>query len=297
MRGAQGVDGLELVRAVVAGARAAHGEVFSGPWRRSWFGGGSRSLLILDGLRVREPSTDPRRITILRLLRGEIIADRSTDVPAALAEQLLALVTEQCRTRPTILVVDDLPWADPTSITLWGRLARSARQVPLLLVGMMHPVPQRDDLLALRRVVGGSHPPPARGARRRAAVSTLMAAFASGTPDGQPAAARRRGGGQPALRQQAGRRAGPRLQPDHHRGGRRRAGQRFRAKLPCPRPSPIALASWPGRHARYFKAAALLGMEFAVPDLAIVLGRSVADTWSRRWTRPAQQACWPRSRP
>ena len=107
----------------------------------------------LDGLRVREPSTNPRRTTIVRLLRGEVAADRGTDVPAALAEQLLALVTEQCATRPTILVVDDLQWADPASVTLWGRLARSARQVPLLLIGMMRPVPQRDDLLALRRTV------------------------------------------------------------------------------------------------------------------------------------------------
>ena len=80
---------------------------------RSWTGCGSAS-----------PSTNPRRNTIVRLLRGEIIADRGTDVPAALAEQLLALVTEQCATRPTILVVDDLQWADPASVTLWGRLAR-----------------------------------------------------------------------------------------------------------------------------------------------------------------------------
>jgi len=50
-------------------------------------------------------------------------------------------------------VIDDLQWADPVSVTLWGRLARSARHVPLLLIGIMRPVPLRDDLLALRRVV------------------------------------------------------------------------------------------------------------------------------------------------
>jgi len=33
-------------------------------------------------------------------------------VPAVLAEQLLALVTEQCAVRPVVLVVDDLQWAD-----------------------------------------------------------------------------------------------------------------------------------------------------------------------------------------
>ena len=92
-------------------------------------------------------------------------------------------MTEQCGTRPTILVVDDLQWADPASVTSWGRLARSARQVPLLLVGMMRPVPQRDDLLALRRVVGDS----ARlqlTALTGAATADLIAVLAGGRPDG-----------------------------------------------------------------------------------------------------------------
>ena len=80
-------------------------------------------------------------------------ADRDTDGPAVLAEQLLALITEQCAVQPVILVVDDLQWADQASIALWGRLARSAGQM-LLLVGTMRPVPRREDLLALRRVAG-----------------------------------------------------------------------------------------------------------------------------------------------
>ena len=115
-------------------------------------------LPFLDALRVREPSANPRRRTIVQLLRGEVSADRGTDVPAVVAEQLLALVAEQCAVRPTILVIDDLQWADQASVTLWGRLARSARQVPLLLIGMMRPVPQRDDVLAL--AAGGGRRPP-----------------------------------------------------------------------------------------------------------------------------------------
>ena len=78
-------------------------------------------------------------------------------------------------------MVDDLQWADPASVTLWGRLARSARQMPLLLVGMMRPVPQREDLLALRRVVGDN----ARlqlTALTGAATADLIAALAGGRP-------------------------------------------------------------------------------------------------------------------
>src|SRR5712664_4511888 len=106
-------------------------------------------LPILDGLRVREPSANPRQETIVALLRGEVASGRGEDVPTALAEQLLALVSELCATVPVVLVVDDLQWADQASVTLWERLSRSARHLPLLLVGMMRPVPQREDLLAL----------------------------------------------------------------------------------------------------------------------------------------------------
>ena len=64
-------------------------------------------------------------------------ATSRADVPAVLAEQLLALVAEQCAMRPAVLVIDDLQWADQASVALWARLARSARQVPLLLIGMI----------------------------------------------------------------------------------------------------------------------------------------------------------------
>ena len=111
-------------------------------------------LPLLEGLRVRQRSANPRQNAIVRLLRGEDNADRGTDVSAMLAEQLLALVAEQCAMRPTILVIDDLQWADQDSITLFGRLAKSIPQMPLLLIGAMRPVPRRDELLALRRAVG-----------------------------------------------------------------------------------------------------------------------------------------------
>ena len=98
-----------------------------------------------------------------------------------LAEQLLALVTEQCAVQPTILVIDDLQWADQASVTLWGRLARSARQAPLLLIGTMRPVPQREDLLALRRVVDDAARLQLTGLTG-AAVTDLVAVLAGGKP-------------------------------------------------------------------------------------------------------------------
>ena len=112
-------------------------------------------------------------------------------MPTALAEQLLALVSELCATLPTVLVVDDLQWADQASVTLWERLARSARHLPLLLVGMMRPVPQREDLLALRHTADLA----ARfqlGGLPEESVTELVETLAGGKPDEDLHAARRR---------------------------------------------------------------------------------------------------------
>jgi DNA-binding CsgD family transcriptional regulator/tetratricopeptide (TPR) repeat protein len=273
IEGEPGIGKSALVRAAVAEASQAGCQVFWGAGDE--LGQALPLVPFLDGLGVREPAANPRRNTIVRLLRGEIPADRGTDVPAALAEQLLALVAEQCTVRPTVLVVDDLQWADPASITLWGRLARSARQMPLLLIGMTRPVPQRDDLLALRRVVSNA----ARlqlAALTGEAVAGLVAALAGGQPDGN-------------LLRLAGGAAGNPLYVTELVAALARgsgltvteAGAATLASGSAPSSLSAAIADRLGFVARpvreALKAAALLGVEFAVPDLAIVLGRSVPD--------------------
>src|SRR5215471_16814299 len=106
IEGEPGIGKSTLVRAAVAEAPVLGCQVFWGTGDE--LGQELPLLPVLDGLRVREPSANPRRNAIVGLLRGEVAADRGTDVPAVLAEQLLALVAEQCATQPTILVVDDL---------------------------------------------------------------------------------------------------------------------------------------------------------------------------------------------
>jgi DNA-binding CsgD family transcriptional regulator len=273
IEGEPGIGKSGLVQAAVAAAPAAGCQVFWGAGDE--LGQALPLLPFLDGLRVREPSANPRRNAIVGLLRGEIAADRGTDVLAALAEQLLALIAEQCTVRPTILVVDDLQWADQASVTLWGRLARSARQMPLLLVGMMRPVPQRDDLLALRRVAGDA----ARlqlTALTEAGVADLVAALAGGKPDGN-------------LLQLAGGAAGNPLYITEllaalargssltitEAGAAELASGSAPSSLSAAIADRLGFATGPVREV--LRAAALLGMDFAVPDLAIVLGRSVAD--------------------
>ncbi len=272
IEGEPGIGKSTLVRAALAEA-ASSCQVF---WGAGDDLGQALPLLpLLEGLRVREPSADPRRNTIIRLLRGEASADRGTDVSAVLAEQLLALVSEQCAVQPAILVIDDLQWADQASIALLGRLARAARQVPLLLVGMMRPVPQRDDLLALRRAVGD-------GARlhltglTEAAVAELVAALTGGKPDDELLRLADGAAGNPLYVTE--------LVAALARGsGLTVTGAGTVTLANSAAPSSLAaaivdrLSFVPGPAREVLQAAALLGVDFAVPDLAAVLGRSVAD--------------------
>jgi DNA-binding CsgD family transcriptional regulator len=273
IEGEPGIGKSALVRAALAEAGEAGCQVFWGAGDE--LGQALPLLPLLEGLRVREPSASPRRDTIVRLLRGELTADRGADVSAALAEQLLALITEQCAVLPTILVIDDLQWADQASVALWGRLARSVRQVPLLLVGMMRPVPQRDDLLALRRAVDDAARLQLTGLTE-AAVAELVAALAGGKPDDK-------------LLRLAGGAAGNPLYVTElvaalARGSSLTITGAGAAKLTSgPAPSSLSaaiadrLGFVSGSVRAVLRAAALLGVDFAVPDLATVLGRGVAD--------------------
>jgi predicted ATPase len=56
---------------------------------------------------------------------------------------LLTLADELCAAAPTVLVVDDLQWADDASLAVWHQLAASISQVRLLLIGTCRPTPRR----------------------------------------------------------------------------------------------------------------------------------------------------------
>ena len=232
-------------------------------------------LPFLVALRVRSPSANSRRTAIAGFLRGEVATDRGADVPALLAEQLIALTIDETAARPVALVIDDLHWADPASLRLWGRLARTASQVPLLLIGITRPSPQREDLLALRRGVDEAHrvrlaslPEPA--------VAELVGALAGGRPDPGLLALAAGAAGNPLylteLLAALARSGGVALDG---------AGNAQLAAGPVPDSLPAVIAdrlgfvSAPTR--QVLRAAALLGVEFAIPDLTAVLGRTLSD--------------------
>lgn len=273
IEGEPGIGKSSLMRAAMAEAVDARHVLFWGSGDE--LGQALPLLPLLEALRVRELPDSPRRNTIVRLLRGEQTAGPGADVSGAVAEQLLALIAEECAAQPAILVVDDLQWADHASVTLWARLARSVHQMPLLLAGMMRPVPQREDLVALRRAAG-------EGARLELtrlpdeAVAELVTALAGGKPGND-------------LLQLAGGAAGNPLYvtelvaalarsarlTDTGTGTIELASGHSPASLPAAIADRLDFVSAPTRE--MLQAAALLGVDFAVADLTIVLDRHIAD--------------------
>ena len=120
--------------------------------------------VMLDCLQVRPGSPDPLRAHAADLIRGfrqglfakDVTSDASIEVLVELVDQLSAAA-------PTVIVLDDLQWADEASLIVWHQLAASIDQLRLLLIGTCLPTPRRAEVQQLRAAV----------VRRGGAVLTL----------------------------------------------------------------------------------------------------------------------------
>src|SRR5262249_54732132 len=96
--------------------------------------------VMLDCLQGRPGAPDPARAhaaDLLRSLRQGLFADG--DVSVTGIEVLVGLVDELCAAAPTVIVLDDLQWADDASLVVWNELAASIKQLRLLLIGTCRP--------------------------------------------------------------------------------------------------------------------------------------------------------------
>jgi DNA-binding SARP family transcriptional activator len=71
----------------------------------------------------------------------------------AVLETAQSLVRTMCAKQPLILIIDDLHWADETSLVVWHALHRMTARLPLLLVSAARPLPATRELHLLRSVL------------------------------------------------------------------------------------------------------------------------------------------------
>lgn len=107
--------------------------------------------LIADALDLLPSSADPERAGIASLIvGGGLDADRTVDLKAGpsiryqVVEAILRLAERQALTDPIVLVLEDLHWADPSSVLTVHMLASRLRDLPVGLIATFRPGGSRD---------------------------------------------------------------------------------------------------------------------------------------------------------
>lgn len=93
---------------------------------------------LVQALELRRGADDPRRAAIGRLLLPEPAMDPGTEPAGGFqfraVEEIVDLIeglTDQC---PALVALDDLHWADSSTLLAFRSMARELTQVPLLLI-------------------------------------------------------------------------------------------------------------------------------------------------------------------
>jgi DNA-binding CsgD family transcriptional regulator/tetratricopeptide (TPR) repeat protein len=231
-----------------------------------------------DCLQVRPGSPDPQRAHAADLLRSSRMGlFRDGDASVNGIEVLVTLAEELCAAAPLVMVVEDLQWADNSSLIVWHQLAASIDQLRLLLIGTCRSPPRRPEVQQVRAgVVRRGGAVITLGPLPETDVAVLVTAMV-GAPPGD------------ALRRLTARAAGNPLYVRELVDAlvREQALQVrpvaevsvAQEQLPASLAAALGdrLSSVSAETAQMLRTAALLGGRFAVTDLAVVLRRPVSD--------------------
>src|SRR6266542_4309296 len=75
----------------------------------------------------------------------------AADQEFIVTEAILDLVDRWCTAGSVVLIMDDLQWADPSSLVVLSRLGRAIDQLPLLVVAAYRPIPRGEEFDTLIR--------------------------------------------------------------------------------------------------------------------------------------------------
>ena len=232
---------------------------------------------------------DLRAARIGRLLLSTVGSGDAVpgDLEFRVTEALLAHVEDLCVEGPVALVLEDLHWADPSTLVFLNRLARRTADLPLLMVGTRRPLPE---LPALDRLITDltQH----GGARRLALgpldggeVRTMAELVIGGTPGPRLVAHLEGASGNPLFVTE--------LLAAADRSGDLVSRPEGAIDLAAEaRPSPLSvlvlhrLSLLPPETLETLRIAAVLGTTFSVSDLCRVMGLSATE--AARRLRPAQ---------
>ena len=153
IEGEAGIGKTRVLEAAVEKARGLGFHVFVGRGdeleRARPFGPLSEALGCAAGVE------DPRRAEIVRLLtgddqaRGQIELTRDPGAQFRVVDAFVDLVEEAALAGPVALALEDLQWADPSTIVTLRSLARRLTYVPVALLASLRPVPRAPDLEGL----------------------------------------------------------------------------------------------------------------------------------------------------
>jgi ATP/maltotriose-dependent transcriptional regulator MalT len=269
VEGEPGIGKSSLMRVAAREAQAAGCQIFWGTCDE--LSQAFPLLPLLDALQ--NPLADAGN-GVQEALRTDSEPGNRIDVVAKAVERLLALIDDCCTAAPVMLVVDDLQYADPATVMTLSRLSRAVRQVPLLLVGMARPIPRRQDLHTLRRALepGCVLSLPSLAETE---VAELVAAVVKGVPGPRLLRLAALAAGNPLYVTElvdALDRSKALLSAD---GRVEATGARPPASLAAAIADRLEFLTSPAQDV--LRAAALLGADFSVSELAVVTGRRVGE--------------------
>ena len=153
IEGEAGIGKTRVLEAAVERARGRGFQVFVGRGdeleRARPFGP------LCEALGCRAGVEDPRRAEIVRLLagedqaRGQIELTRDPGAQFRVVDAFVDLVEKAALDGPVALALEDLQWADPSTIVTLRSLVRRLTFVPVALLASLRPVPRAPDLEGL----------------------------------------------------------------------------------------------------------------------------------------------------